>query len=433
MALTLRVSSHHAQHMGANATRIFESGGDIGRVASNDWVLPDPDRFVSGQHARIVERQGQYFIADLSTNGTHLNGRQLPRGSETPIGNGDVIGIGDYQISVMIDASMPDIPPSFVPASMPNPAPQQIPVVTPSSAGSVDPLDLIPGSPPATPQSPVRSAQPENVPPEQEFFAPPAMAPASPPPKFDDIPEDWMKTGRTSEPQPPPAPSSAPAPVSGGAAESVRQADAIQQPAPNQAPIVGQDHLNVLLQAAGLDPQRVDPGTVESVGAIFRTMVQGIVELLQSRAEFKNQFRIDKTMLKSIDNNPLKQSASAEDALSRMFLQSSPAFQNPSDAFQEAIDDVKAHQVALIAGIRAGYKALLTHFDPERLEEVFDGRAKRGRLLDVVNRQRYWDLYRQMCDDFGDDDQTFRRLFGEEFVKAYELQMRHLTRLRKRG
>lgn len=449
MAITLRVSSHHAQHMGANATRIFESGGDIGRVASNDWVLPDPERFISGQHARITERGGQYFLSDLSTNGTQLNGRELPRGSEMPLGNGDVIGIGDYQIAVMIDASMPQIPAGYAPPPMqpqaPLQMPQQQPAVTPGPGASVDPLDFFGDSPSAPPEPAFNSVQPDNVPAEQEFFKPPVMSPAATPQQSggipddwneapDDsggIPDDWMKTGISSAPEPQ-APA-APQPSAPPAADPFSQTGTIQQPAPMQPSPGGGNHLDDFLRGAGLDPNQVDPATIEAMGGILRIAVQGLVELLQSRAEFKNQFRVAKTALKPIDNNPLKLSATAEDALFNMFVKPTPGYQSPADAFQEGIDDIKAHQIAMMAGMRAGYKAIMDQFDPDRLEESFNAGPSRGRLLDVVSKTKFWDMYRKMCDDLGDDDQTFRRLFGDEFAEEYEKQMQRMARLRARS
>ena len=108
-------------------------------------------------------------------------------------------------------------------------------------------------------------------------------------------------------------------------------------------------------------------------------------------------------------------------------------YQSPADAFQEGIDDIKAHQIAMMAGMRAGYKAIMDQFDPDRLEDSFGMGQKRGRLLDVVNKTKSWDLYRKMCEDLGDDDQTFRRLFGDEFAEEYEKQMQRMARLRARS
>jgi predicted component of type VI protein secretion system len=75
MALTLRVTSFHSQALGADSTRVFGAqGGAIGRALDNDWVLPDPDKFVSSHHAQIFCRGGTYALRDTSTNGTFLNG-----------------------------------------------------------------------------------------------------------------------------------------------------------------------------------------------------------------------------------------------------------------------------------------------------------------------------------------------------------------------
>ncbi|HEX5421439.1 MAG TPA: FHA domain-containing protein, partial [Gammaproteobacteria bacterium] len=62
MAVTLRVSSYQSQALGSDATRVFQTGGSIGRAAGNDWVLPDPERFVSGQHATVAFEGGEYVL-----------------------------------------------------------------------------------------------------------------------------------------------------------------------------------------------------------------------------------------------------------------------------------------------------------------------------------------------------------------------------------
>ena len=81
MALTLRVTSFQNQALGADSTREFGAqGGAIGRALDNDWVLPDPDKFVSSHHALVLCRGGNYFLQDTSTNGTFINGSPQPVG-----------------------------------------------------------------------------------------------------------------------------------------------------------------------------------------------------------------------------------------------------------------------------------------------------------------------------------------------------------------
>lgn len=63
----------------------------IGRAAVHNVVLAD-DTEVSGDHAKIVDRSGQFFLIDTSSNGTRVNGKKVK--SEIRLHHGDVIGIG---------------------------------------------------------------------------------------------------------------------------------------------------------------------------------------------------------------------------------------------------------------------------------------------------------------------------------------------------
>jgi type VI secretion system protein len=48
MPLTLEIISEHRDLVGEDAVRDFdEQGGTIGRALDNDWILPDPDRYIS--------------------------------------------------------------------------------------------------------------------------------------------------------------------------------------------------------------------------------------------------------------------------------------------------------------------------------------------------------------------------------------------------
>jgi len=76
---------------------------NIGRWDADNGIFPDvdldafdPDSKVSRKHARIVRRNGSYFIEDLgSTNGTFVNrGRRLLPGSPQALNEGDEIIVG---------------------------------------------------------------------------------------------------------------------------------------------------------------------------------------------------------------------------------------------------------------------------------------------------------------------------------------------------
>src|SRR5580704_3004590 len=113
MALRLRVVSEHAARLGDLSTKVFGvHGGTIGRATDNEWILPDPERYLSGKHARVDFRAGAYVLVDTSSNGTYVNGAQVPLGKyhDYALKDGDYIRLGEYELLVSIDKSN-DFPP----------------------------------------------------------------------------------------------------------------------------------------------------------------------------------------------------------------------------------------------------------------------------------------------------------------------------------
>ena len=78
-------------------------GIDIGRDSHLDWTLPDPSRFISGKHCEIRYREGVYWLHDVSSNGTFVNGSDKRMQGPHRLRNGDRLEIGQYIISVAID------------------------------------------------------------------------------------------------------------------------------------------------------------------------------------------------------------------------------------------------------------------------------------------------------------------------------------------
>ncbi|MFC1749715.1 type VI secretion system-associated FHA domain protein TagH [Pseudomonadota bacterium] len=94
---------------GQEISSAFETGGTIGRAPDNTWVLVDPERFTSSKHAQIQFNNGEYFLTDLSTNGVFVNSSSEPLGNAntTVLKHGDKLKIGQYEISVTIQAGSP--------------------------------------------------------------------------------------------------------------------------------------------------------------------------------------------------------------------------------------------------------------------------------------------------------------------------------------
>lgn len=82
---------------------LTEEESQIGRWDADGGIFPeidldtdDPEAKVSRRHARIMRRNGEYFVEDLgSTNGTFINrGRRLLPGDRQPLRDGDEIIVG---------------------------------------------------------------------------------------------------------------------------------------------------------------------------------------------------------------------------------------------------------------------------------------------------------------------------------------------------
>lgn len=206
--------------------------------------------------------------------------------------------------------------------------------------------------------------------------------------------------------------------------------------APRATPVAPDDRLSVMFASLGVDPDKVSPETFAELGEILRIVVQGMIDVLQSRSEVKNNFRVPMTTMRPVENNPLKFSMNVEDAIHNLFVKRNPGYLQPVDAFREGFRDVAWHQVAMLSGIRTAFNSLIARFDPETLQEIYERKLKRTMLLGVANKLKYWDLYCEQFEEYDRDaESTFQNLFGEEFAKAYFEQLQQLAntaRLRKK-
>ncbi|MBM0106714.1 type VI secretion system-associated FHA domain protein TagH [Steroidobacter sp. S1-65] len=401
MLLALSIISSQAAALGATAYKVFdERGGTIGRVAGNDWVLPDPDSFVSSRHANVRFASGAFYLEDTSSNGTFLNApdKAVSRAAPVRLNDGDRLYIGDFEIIVQLIDTTPATPPGV-------------------GLGTVDPLAALGAG---------RSEIPVSPPPPPPMAAPsPPAAPAIPAAGL--IPDDWEPTSFNRGPVGHTPPPSAPPPAQAPAAAPT--------PPPTPQPAVAAGAAD-LLTSLGLDPARVDPAIQQQLGTVLRIAVQGLMDVLKSRAEVKNTFRLPLTIIKPVENNPLKFSMNAEDALFNLFVKRNPGYLGPVEAFEEGFQDAAFHQAAVLAGVRAAFNAMLAKFHPTHLEEVYERKLKRTALLGLGGRGKFWELYRERFEEIDRDREAhFQMLFGEEFARAYNDHLQKLAadaRLRRR-
>ena len=380
-------------------SRIGITGGTIGRNPDNELALPDPERWVGRQHARISFREGAFFLTDTSTNGTFVNkATEAPhKGQEVELHDGDTLSIGSYEIRVTRETAQPQPAASVAPLTGGRPEFESY-AQTPSGGAVPDIMDLVGGTSTATnlfsspaakqetpagsddwlmpappeagprtpgperdsPRAPATATEPDHTPDLNAFYSPP-----------DAIPEDYDVWADTSRPQsgaqnlPTGGPESSPAPT-----------------APKPTPREGR-------------PTSPPP--------------------LRERTQ-----EIRPTPTAAGETNALQ-------AFFHFLFRPSRGFLPPLEATREAFDDIQCHEMALVAGLRAAFHALLKRMDPAELEHRLRGHSFIDNLMPMAHKAKYWDLftetYQAISADAADD---FMNLSRDAFTRAYEDQTARL-------
>ncbi len=463
--------------------KIFScEGGTIGRSHGDDWVLPDPQRYVSSRHAVIEYDNGDYYLLDTSTNGVFLNDDEAAVGRDRSVklSSNDRIYIGEYEILVTLEADILEQNANHIQTDA-------------ADMGSIphdlDPLDLF-GGDTSSPQSLSRAESVNSLgadvmnhtPSLDEHFIPPGIEtekqvpddwaltqmPAksiSPSdeqalsdskeevrrPSTSQIPTDWDQTSIVTPPpttpvrkkvavhqkrvnknsarETPPAPAERPRP-GGMAASKKRQAPQASQATAQKKPVPSKEY-EKLLQTMGVDRETIPPELAnvlpEIIGLMVRECVSGLIEVLMARTSMKSAFRVDQTMIRPVENNPLKFSVGVDEAIENMLLKNGRGYLPALDAVREGFNDIKAHQMATMAGMQGALQDVLRRFDPEILEQRFTVGPKGNILLSVYNKTKYWDRYKELYEDIAKEAMdNFQNLLGEGFMRAYEDQMRRM-------
>ncbi|MDF2640777.1 MAG: signal peptide protein [Pseudomonas sp.] len=471
MSLCLTITSYHKITPGQCPEKSMDMGVmAIGRGQENDWVLPDPERLVSQKHCVIQHKDGRYYLTDLSTNGVELvnTGIRLRRGQSEPLQDGEIIRIGEYEIAARIDfkmalsdanAPVSNSPHSFEALMANQSSPYSASVAPPGPVSArfqggssqdtfPDLFDFL------TPSSVAPATQPDHVPAEQHDFRPPVPAPAYTPspeaPRAGLIPDDWDPFADLAALPVQPRPAEAPvasepsAPVLPTAAVVLEKSQGSILPNPiaaavpeeerAPAPVETPDLLQAFLRGAGLDQLRIDPqqaqAQMEAIGRSYRLMVEGLIDVLRARTSLKGEFRMQQTMIQPVQNNPLKFAPNADEALLLLLRHGGEAFMAPEQAVSDSFDDLRAHQLAVMAGVEAAIKHLLQRFEPTQLEARMGSKTSGlAGLFGGSKQAQYWQQFTELYSSISREAQDdFQDLFGREFSRAYE---EHSARLRR--
>lgn len=166
--------------------------------------------------------------------------------------------------------------------------------------------------------------------------------------------------------------------------------------------------------------------TMTRLGNVLRIMVQGLREVLMTRTSIKSEFRMQQTMISAGANNPLKFSISVEQAVEALVKPATRGYLDPVEAAEQALRDIKAHEVAMMTGMEAALKGILKRLDPAVLEGKIETSSGFGSIL-KGKKARYWEFYEKMYAEISDQaENDFHELFSKEFALAYQDQLERL-------
>jgi FHA domain-containing protein len=189
--------------------------------------------------------------------------------------------------------------------------------------------------------------------------------------------------------------------------------------------------VRALYEGLGMpQPAAPAPEQARLVGALLRSAVAGTLELLAARHIAKRELGASPTLLQTRQNNPLKFSPDADAALGHLLGPAQRGFIPPLAAVNDAFDDLRAHEMAVLAGMRAALDAVLARFEPAALEQRL---APKGMFeLPGARKARLWEGYaEQYAQLLREIEGDFDSLFGRAFLQAYQAQLAQFAPAKK--
>lgn len=197
----------------------------------------------------------------------------------------------------------------------------------------------------------------------------------------------------------------------------------------DQAQLLGAFLLGAGIPASSL-PQGLTPELMRQVGIMLHAATAGAIDLLAARAATKREVQASVTIISSQANNPLKFLPSPEAALQQMLGGRIPGFLSGDRAVQDAFDDLRAHEVGVIAGTRAALEEILDRFNPDHLADSLSKGSILDNLIPSSRKAHLWDLFVQRYSDIRQEaEDNFHAAFGRAFVEAYEEETKRMREL----
>lgn len=372
-----------------------QAGGLIGRAESCDWVILDVNSHVSSEHAQITFGEGEFYLTDLSTNGTEILQRdqrpnqRLRRGETHLIEHGNRYRLGKFEVCARVVKHVTRIEETVGSVAIADTIIPDDAFLTLDLLREVDhQSDLQPGFDELLPTYASRQASEQGVdygPADQQNLLlpelvsePQALAPLEPPQREFQSDSFWQCFGAA-----------------------------------------------IGIDLSGMDQDHREKLAI-SAAALLKQSMGSLQQTLRTRSELKSELRLAQSTVQHTANNPLKHAGDASEAIS-LLLQTQRAGQLTADqAVARAFRDIQAHQVALLAASRTALRGALDHFAPQQLALRFERDARKPLFCTKAAR---WKAYEQYHRKLSQDNDWSERLLARDFAQAYEEQVRLIAAL----
>jgi len=423
MELELEIVSYHRLSPEQISKKTVSGSATLGRAENSDWYLPDPEKVVSGSHAKIENKNGVFYINDTSTNGLYINRNVEALGQQNPhtLKVDDLLTFGDYEVKVIrisdLVASESKTSINFMPTDN-----QAIKKSYIDSENSFEQVKI------QAQKMPKFDSQIND-----EFLAPNTS-----------IPEEWdfglIKDPNSSGNISPELSSNQ---LNNGfipdevmkESEFKNQVHSVKSNKASHSPlkknVIENTLLTSLLSGIGCKKDIKNDLTDEmmfELGESLNLLLVGVMQTLRHRAEIKNEFRINQTTFQQSENNPLKFSASIDDVIQNLFLRRSSSFLSAKSAISEAFNDTQNHEKSLISGTQGAVEGILNQLDPNSIKQKdFNSQNVLEKIIPNQKSAKYWKLYSLIHADMKHDViNQHSQIWHDDFVEAYDKKIKSL-------
>ena len=195
-------------------------------------------------------------------------------------------------------------------------------------------------------------------------------------------------------------------------------------PGPEVTGSHGDDALRAaFFRGLGLEPSPCEDAVdeMEAMGLRFRLLTEGLTALLRARAHEKRSARVAQTVIASAEVNPLKFTATVDEAVAALTRRRGPGYLDPEVAIRASFGDLHDHERRKWEALQQALRRMVDRFDPEAVEREMEGTGLLETLLAGGRGAKLWSLYQARYREIARAaEDRFLGEVGADFRDAYE-------------